>query len=484
MKNNGLEIYVAGLPSRYEVEHLARVFYPGTPVRATGSTRGALLYCRLGKSRYWIGLRQNQTLALQGGLLPAGASDKQREFFVSRQLYDFLLKQTGQQPPWGMLTGVRPVKLLRSWSGKVGLEAARQYFLDQYRVSPQKLELAQTIMEVQQTVLQQNGEDCFSLYVSIPFCPSRCAYCSFVSRNIDQDARLVEPYLDKLEEELALTAQVARQCGLSLSSVYIGGGTPTALAAPQFERLLQMVERYFDTRGCREYTVEAGRPDCTDLAKLQLIKQYGAGRISINPQTLNDQVLANIGRHHKAQDIVRCFEEARSAGHGNINMDIIAGLPGDTRDSFNRTLQGVLALGPENITVHTLTLKRASNLVLDRLEANSSPTEMVASAGQALADAGYLPYYLYRQKSGVENLENTGWCKPGRESVYNICIMEEAHSILAVGAGASTKVVARKGALLQRIYNHKHPLEYIENFAQIRQRKEGVRELYASHMDS
>ena len=290
--------------------------------------------------------------------------------------------------------------------------------------------------------------------------------------------------LDKLAEELALTAEMADANGLRLESIYVGGGTPTALDSRQLERLLLAVATHFDTAAVREYTVEAGRPDCTGAEKLALLKAYGVGRVSINPQSMDDGVLARIGRRHTAEDIRRCFAEARAAGHGCINMDVIAGLPGDSNAGFAQSMEAVLALGPENITVHALTLKRASNLVVDGRNDAAAPGVMVAHATERLAKAGYQPYYLYRQKSSPDNLENIGWALPGHFGLYNIFIMEEAHSILAVGAGAATKLVGAGGSVIKRLFNHKFPAEYIREFEQLQARKRGVNAFYARYLDS
>lgn len=485
------EILISGLPSGYDIEHLARVFYPGAVLRQSKSTRGALVYARAGRRRMAAGLRLGGTVALLTAPAPDTCDEKERKRVLSGLVYRLLQGQTGLRPPWGMLTGVRPVNHLRKRTAQLGEAGADRYFLDTCHVSGKKLAMARQILDIQRPVLARHGTgDRYSLYVSIPFCPTRCAYCSFVSRTIQREAHLVEPYLDKLEQELAETARVAAACGLTLSSVYIGGGTPTALDEAQLERLLRMVERHFSPAQTEEYTVEAGRPDCTGFAKLKLLRDYGVHRISINPQTLRDEVLQNIGRKHTAADVLRCFDDARRAGHVCINMDLIAGLPGDDPDGFAETLAGVLALAPENVTLHTLTLKRASNLVIDGQGEHAAQTPasgiaaLLAAAYPRLAGAGYAPYYLYRQKNTVENLENTGWCLPGTEGLYNICIMEEAHTILAVGAGASTKLVAQGGAKIQRRYNHKLPLEYIQNFDEILARKKGVTEFYARDLDT
>ncbi|NLW79139.1 MAG: coproporphyrinogen dehydrogenase HemZ [Ruminococcaceae bacterium] len=476
-------IVVKGLASSYEIEHLARLFLPGAQMRMAEGTRGAaVVYARAGGRRLAAGVRLAGRCVARTAPRPAQAEDV--KWVLSRLLYDALREVTGIRPPWGMLTGVRPLNLVRKMLLQGGEAAAEARLLDRCDVLPGKYRMARQIVARQQPVLQSSGGRSYSLYVSIPFCPSRCDYCSFVSRTTDREGGLVAPYLDKLAEELALTAEMADANGLRLESIYVGGGTPTALDSRQLERLLLAVATHFDTAAVREYTVEAGRPDCTGAEKLALLKAYGVGRVSINPQSMDDGVLARIGRRHTAEDIRRCFAEARAAGHGCINMDVIAGLPGDSNAGFAQSMEAVLALGPENITVHALTLKRASNLVVDGRNDAAAPGVMVAHATERLAKAGYQPYYLYRQKSSPDNLENIGWALPGHFGLYNIFIMEEAHSILAVGAGAATKLVGAGGSVIKRLFNHKFPAEYIREFEQLQARKRGVNAFYARYLDS
>ena len=270
---------------------------------------------------------------------------------------------------------------------------------------------------------------------------------------------------------------------LKLCSIYIGGGTPTSLSADQLRQLMGTVRENFDLSKVVEYTVEAGRPDCTDAEKLAVIKEYGATRISINPQTFSDEVLAGIGRRHSAQDILDCYADARRAGHEDINMDLIAGLPGDTVEGFTASLRQAIALDPENITVHTLTLKRASNLVVEHRAAAYDDVSAMLESCRELADAGYRPYYMYRQKGTLQNLENIGWAKPGCECLYNIYIMEEIHTILSAGAGGSTKLVipGQRRGKIERIFNFKYPTEYIDRFEEILARKQGVEDFYARY---
>jgi oxygen-independent coproporphyrinogen-3 oxidase len=282
--------------------------------------------------------------------------------------------------------------------------------------------------------------------------------------------------------ELQDIAALAQRLRLRLRTLYIGGGTPTAIPAAQLRLLMETVATCFDVTALEEYTVEAGRPDCTTAEKLNIIKELGATRISINPQTLSDEVLRAIGRRHTAQDILDCFAQARQAGHNNINMDLIAGLPLDTPGGFAQSLQGVMALQPENITVHTLTLKRASTLVEDAAPDLYGDVAQMLTHCAALPKAGYVPYYMYRQKGTLQNLENIGYTKPGFDGLYNIFIMEEVHTILSAGAGGSTKLVAPDGRI-QRIFNHKYPLEYLRCYDVVQQRKKGIEEFYGQYVD-
>lgn len=474
-------ILVKGLFSGYEVEHLARIFYPGAQMCATNSGKGNLLYARAGKTRMAAGIRLNGRCTVW--FAPKPVEDKAAQRALSRLLYGLLCEQTGLRPPWGMLTGVRPIRLFRNTLADGGDTLAEQVLLEGFDVSREKYGLARDIVQRQAPLLAASPVNGYSLYIAIPFCPSRCSYCSFVSQTIGRELGLIDDYLACLERELAATAAAAKEAGLVLETLYIGGGTPTSLDESQLERLMRAIEAHFDTAAAIEYTVEAGRPDCTSAEKLRILKAHGVSRISINPQSFSPTVLRAIGRGHTAEDILRCFEDARKAGHDCINMDLIAGLPEDDETGFADSLSKTLALAPENITLHTLTLKRGTQLTQNEDRAISLPGAMLAGAYPRLAAGGYAPYYLYRQKSTVENLENTGWALPGREGLYNILMMEETRPVLAVGAGACTKLVAGEGRVIKRLYNHKYPADYIRNFDTLTQNKRGVAAFYARNLD-
>lgn len=405
-------------------------------------------------------------------------SDKEDEAALCTMLYLIMEKLTGTTPAWGMLTGIRPVKkvneLLDRGLGKTEIfsELRKKYF-----VSDEKLELAYCTAVTQADALKTLDKRSYSLYVSIPFCPSRCSYCSFVSHSIESAGakKLLPEYVKKLCEEIAQTAEIAGELDLRLDTVYIGGGTPTALSAEQLEAVMSAVKKNFDISKIREYTVEAGRSDTITEKKLEIIRDFGATRISVNPQTMSDTVLEAIGRRHTADDVVSAFKTARRLGFGNINMDVIAGLPTDTPESFACTVETLCGLDPESITVHTLTVKRSSKLFSEEdRRVDGRVSEMVRTGQRLLLGSGYLPYYLYRQKNTVGNLENVGFAKAGYECLYNIYIMEEAQTILAVGAGASTKLVNTETGKIERLFNYKFPYEYISRYDKMIAKKEGI----------
>ncbi len=410
--------------------------------------------------------------------------DKTAERLLCQMVYKILSEVTGITPKWGILTGIRPVKNLH-WDEERGnpLTETDRQFREDYLVSEDKIKLCHMIYEVQKPAFALSQGRSVSLYISIPFCPSRCSYCSFVSQSIANRnvQKLLPSYVEHLIKEIEYTAQIIDALGLKLETVYFGGGTPTSLTAEQLGLLCDAVERSFSLDGIREYTVEAGRADTITEEKLRVLKSAGVSRISINPQTFSDSVLEAIGRKHTAEDVVRCYELARRIGHSCINMDFIAGLPTDTEESFFQTIDRAIDLSPENITVHTLSVKRASDLMAEETlsvkELANPVGAMVDYAQTRLLESGYLPYYLYKQKNTPGNLENVGYCKAGYEGLYNIYMMEEVHSVLACGGAAVTKLVNQQTHQIERIFNYKYPYEYITGFDEILKRKEQVKEL-------
>lgn len=458
---------------QYETERLFRSFFPPMELKLStdrNDARGD--FCLTEKSTDGGNITLTVELVCDGRsfsmsrTIPLDTPDREQERELSVLLYKALREYTGRDLPWGILTGVRPVKVLSRLTDTQALQSLL--------VSSRKLRLARQIQQVQKPLEESIPVNSFSLYVSIPFCPTRCSYCSFVSHSVSQAAARMDEYLRRLREEMRQLATISHHLGLVPDTIYFGGGTPTVLSAEQLKYLFSALD-YFDLSKVREFTVEAGRPDTITADKLEAIKSAGADRISVNPQTMNDDVLRVIGRAHDSALTEQAFLLAREIGFRVINMDLIAGLPTDTFDSFAESLDAVCGLSPENITVHSLSLKRAASLFRDRAESSSGTAEkMIDYAHRKLAECGYIPYYLYRQKNTADNQENTGYAKPGCESLYNTYIMEELQTILAVGAGASTKLVDRNTGRIKRITNHKYPYEYLDRFNDILENKRDI----------
>lgn len=379
----------------------------------------------------------------------------------------------GYRPSWGMLTGVRPSKvamemLLNGYSKtKVKRTLSSEYF-----VIPKKAALATDIaLREQKIISHPQKKDC-SIYISVPFCPSRCAYCSFVSYTTKKLLSLIPEYFDKLCNELSEVFDTANELGLNIKTVYIGGGTPTILSEKQLERLLSLIYKKTDVSALEEFTLEAGRPDTITEEKFNIARQYGVTRVSVNPQSLNESVLANIGRCHTCEDFYTAYEAAKKSGIASVNTDLIAGLPGDNFKYFSATFDKILSLDPDNITVHTFCVKKAAELLQQNKKIFSlrggDVGKCVDYSQIKSVEAGYLPYYMYRQKNTVGNFENVGFAKEGMEGLYNIYMMEEVHTILAVGAGAVTKLVEYyppnvATTKISRHFNPKYPFEYLKS---------------------
>ena len=377
-------------------------------------------------------------------------------------------------PAWGALAGVRPTKITTKHMLEGGTpKSADKLMKDVYYVTPDRRKLAVECSVSTVNAAKLLKETDISLYVGIPFCPTRCTYCSFVSRTIGKKTELLDPYLNALMQEMAITGRLLQASGKTVRSIYIGGGTPTTLSTPQMAALLDAIRDSFDLSRCIEFTVEGGRPDTLDAEKLRTIRNHGADRMSINPQTMEDHVLRACGRPHKAADVIRAYREAEDAGFKAINMDLIAGLPADSVDGFERSLDAVAELNPANITVHTLALKKGADLFEKRenLPTAEDVTKMVAYASDTLRTLNYKPYYLYRQKYMSGSFENVGWSRDGLDCLYNIYMMEEMHTILSLGGGGMNKVNFPDGSL-QRFHNPKFPEQYIEMIDDVCRQKE------------
>ena len=372
---------------------------------------------------------------------------------------------TGVTPPWGMLTGVRPDKPV-TWALSEGKSPAQAQAMleDEYFVTPDRAALAvETGAQALQAARGLGPRD-IAVYVGIPFCPTRCAYCSFVSQSVEKSFSLVPPYVDALVEEIRAGGRMVREQDLRCRAFYMGGGTPTTLTAEQMDRVLTAFEETFDRSTCGEVTVEAGRPDTITAEKLAVLKAHGVDRVSVNPQTMEDHVLRAIGRRHTAAGLSAAMELVAKYDFPHVNMDLIAGLPEDTPDGFRRSLDTCIAFGTDNVTVHTLALKKGSRILLEglRIPAPEAVADMLDYAAPTLRAAGFAPYYLYRQKYMSGSFENIGWSRDGAQCLYNIYIMSELCSILSFGAGGSTKMVESGTNHIERVFNLKYPKEYTE----------------------
>ena len=408
-------------------------------------------------------------------------AERLRQKAVKLSFFKAAREITGITPSWGALTGIRPGKLAsRMLEEGMTERQVERVLRDTYFVSPERRRLCIETAEASRRAKAELKPEDISLYVGIPFCPTRCAYCSFVSADVGRALKLVDPYVEALLEEVRRTGQVLEQAGLRVRTLYVGGGTPTTLSASQLDRLMAAAEAHLPLAGCREMTVEAGRPDTITREKLEVLREHGIERISINPQTMSDQVLQAIGRRHTARDIREAFCTAREVGFACINMDLIAGLPQDSVEGFRDSLEEVLALRPENITVHTLAMKKGSRLMEEggALPSGEETGRMVDLSLEALEGAGYRPYYLYRQKYMSGGLENVSWCLPGTENHYNIIMMEELQSVLSLGAGGVTKLVDRSSGRIVRLTNPKYPHDYLAMSAKVLEQKDEILRFY------
>lgn len=402
-------------------------------------------------------------------------SEKESEFFICRLLFLMLCKFYDTKPKWGLLTGIRPVKkvnlMLREGFSKNEID---KIFTGKYFVTQEKADIAYRTAMVQNPIIPEFDKKTVSIYVSIPFCPTRCSYCSFVSHSMDSAIKLMPQYIEKLCCEIEILGGIVDRYGLNIDTVYFGGGTPTSISADDLCRIMKKAAECFDLSKIREYNVEAGRADTITKEKLSVIKDMKATRISINPQTLNNDVLREIGRHHTAEQVLDAFALARKLGFDNINMDLIAGLPTETFESFRDTLEKIIALDPDGITVHALTLKRSAGLYQNGRKNIKNPASQMVDYGiKRLIESGYEPYYMYRQKNTIDNLENIGYAKSGKESLYNIYIMDETQTILGAGCAASTKLVDENNSI-SRVMNYKFPYEYINRFDELMKKKEQI----------
>ena len=467
-----MRIEVEGDLNPYYIQTIAMTFFPGEKFRDEVSPRltaRVILDDRDGGAHSAVVLTDREggsSSAEDFEPWRADGADRTRKLSSGRAFFKAAVALTGYSPPWGIMTGVRPSKLATEFlTSGLSADGSAGEMINSYLATPEKARLAVGVAETERELIKPGDDGKCSVYIAIPFCPTRCDYCSFVSYTSPRLLSLIPEYLERLRDDIAFTHGIIRDLGLRISTVYIGGGTPTVLDAAQLDGLLSSLRPLTD--GADEFTLEAGRPDTITPEKMKIAVSHGVGRVSVNPQTLNDRVLAAIGRKHTADRFFEAYGIARDAGIGTVNVDLIAGLPGDDPDSFADTCERIVELKPENLTVHTFTVKKSAKFkeegAYDREGRDAERSVSISS--EFASSAGYRPYYMYRQKNTVGNLENVGYSLPGYECMYNVYMMEEIHSVFACGASAVTKLVSPPGEDgyrdIKRIFESKYPYEYL-----------------------
>ncbi|MCQ2406393.1 MAG: coproporphyrinogen dehydrogenase HemZ [Oscillospiraceae bacterium] len=476
-----MELILRNHSCKYALEQIMLMLFPAErpnyPERLTGSCPGAVSSLNETEARATSVCR----IIIDGKSYTGRASaekslftdeinaDRLRGRIIKLAFYRAALKYLPAKPEWGALSGIRPAKLMSALLEE-GLSEGKalKEFIRTYDASQARAELCLDAARESLKAKNSLGEDDICLYIGIPFCPTRCAYCSFVSASVQKSMKLIEPYLEALYLEIDAAAERLKALNKRVIAVYFGGGTPTTISPEQSDRLFNRLEEKIDLAHCREITVEAGRPDTVTEEKMRVLRAHGVTRVSVNPQTMSDEILGIIGRKHSAEDVLRAMEIVRRVGGFEINMDLIAGLPGDSPEGFKKTIDTCIALRPENLTVHTLSLKRGSDITVygTKIPEAEAVGECLNYGMTALRQAGYAPYYPYRQKFMSGGFENVGWSLKGSENLYNIAIMEELCSIVALGGGGSTKIV-HPGGLINRVFAPKYPQEYIQNIDKV-----------------
>ncbi len=473
-----MKLTVSGGINRYYAETLCLIYFPGEkfPEDDTGPLFADFkVSINADKAEATVTLGDGEGIVTAEDVceiseLSARDKDKAEKIAAGRAMRKAGAKFTGYDSPWGILTGVRPAKLATYLTDDgFSKEETAEYLSKVYSVKPEKAKLAVDVSVAERPFIESSGEKDCSIYVSIPFCPSKCRYCSFVSVASPGLLKLIPDYTDSIINDIENTVDTVKSLGLHVASVYFGGGTPTILTASQTDRILSHL---FDKLGYipDEVTYESGRPDTITDEKLEVLKAHSVTRMSVNTQTLNDDVLEKIGRAHTSEDFFRCFDMVRSHGMSNVNVDLIAGLPGESSDSFRDTVARVAELRPEAVTVHTFSVKKASEFAEQKAFSRESLTaeKSVAHSSDILSACGYIPYYMYRQKNTVGNLENVGYSLPGHESAYNIYMMEEVHTVFGIGASAVTRLTLKNPVTgkteMLRLFEPKYPYEYLNDY--------------------
>lgn len=473
-----MDFIVEGHNYKYEVQTIIQVFYPNENYTALDkpSENGITILSRMRTEHdvCYAAVFDSGEKVLEKSLQIYDNNEKERKRLIKLSIYYCLAKFTGIKPFWGIMTGIRPAKRIYELRQKGFTDdQARQILIDKFLVNPQKADLSIEVAKAEAAILDKNDGSSISIYAGIPFCPTRCSYCSFAAYSIEKYKDKVYLYIDTLMKELEFVRRYSDR--KYVESFYIGGGTPTSLNDAQLERLLACADANFDIKNIKEYTVEAGRPDTITKEKLRLLKKYGVNRISINPQTMNERTLKTIGRNHTVEQFLYAYKMAVVEGFENINIDLILGLPNETLDDVKNTMDAIMQINPVSITIHTLAIKRASELkgiMSDISFASAEDTEnMINMSSGVCKEMGLKPYYMYRQKNSSGNFENVGYAKKGFECIYNVQIMGERQTIIAAGAGAATKTVCLEENRIERVFNVKNVDEYINRIDEMLERK-------------
>ncbi len=481
---NKLIVLQRGLGSNYEIDNLLEVFV--LKADQAHAKDDADFESKLNNTNYGLSIIHDaETIEIQmikvkvlesRTLFVLEHDAKRLRVLVKKNVYELLSMHFKPLSKWGILVGIRPVKIVHElMDDGMDLTAIKNHLESLYHIDKRKVDLMTEVALKERAYLYPNDPDAISLYLCIPFCPTRCLYCSFPSNDLKQKGKLLPEYLEKLEKETIHAIKHIDRLGKKIDCIYIGGGTPTSISALQLKSLLGVIKNHIDLSTVKEYTVEAGRPDTITREKLEIMKAYGVDRICVNPQTMDEQTLITIGRAHDGKAIEDVMQMARDVGFKTINMDLILGLPGESVINSSKTIERLLEMSPENITIHTLAVKRASRLNEDldlyELSHDVIVEEMLDQAETELREHGITPYYMYRQKKMIGHLENVGYAKSGHESLYNMRIMEEKHTIIACGAGGVSKLCAPEENRFERVANFKGLEDYLNRFEEILEKK-------------
>lgn len=471
-----MKLLLKNNPYQYEIERIITLFFPYEKIETLidESLNDYNIFIELNEYKIYFDVILNNCHIERTETISVNI-----KFQIGKVLYSILSELTGQTLPWGILTGIRPSKIFTKEVCSVGINRAKEKFENEYLVKKEKIDLLSDIYDVQKVYLNKNYKNAVSIFCFIPYCPSRCSYCSFVSEycNSEKSIKEIPIFCEKLISEIKKIGEIKSRLGLNTETVYIGGGTPTILSCEQLEKILFTISEKFAPKG--EFTVEAGRADTITKEKLDVFKKYGVSRISINPQSFEANVLTEVRRPYDINKFLEIYEYAKALSL-EINMDFIAGLPKDTEIGFINSIKKAIELNPDNITVHTLALKRASSIESTEYENKTFNISVsLDKAYKLLYNAGYHPYYLYRQSRTLKGYENTGWAKSGKDCVYNIVMMEELHSVLSAGAGSVTRLLNPETSEIKRIYNPKYPDRYISSFDEVLKAKEEIFKFYS-----